>query len=304
MRSVPAPSISPGAGSLLLPRCKPSLPPFYPQAAYLVGVSDPNSQAGQQGLVDPTQFARANQAIQMACQNLVDPACTQSQVGVRLGTTTAVFLPQRRCWKAGRCCGSCLTLLSSPGAVSSHHRGQAHLGPVQHVPPGLLPHRQPRGQAPVRAVGQGGGQQHGQPGEDHQGVLGLGWQWPAPQSWDLGCAEGWVANCWISPPRQALDGAFNEENRERCRAATAPLIEAVDNLTAFASNPEFATVPAQISPEVGCRRGREGVAWLWWALRQGGVGRSLKWVPRAEMVSGGCDEEAALSIGHRGAAPG
>lgn len=61
-------------------------------------------------------------------------------------------------------------------------------------------------------------------------------------------------------PHQALDGEFNEENRERCRAATAPLIEAVDNLTAFASNPEFATVPAQISPEVGCRRDRDDVA--------------------------------------------
>lgn len=53
---------------------------FPPQAAYLVGVSDPNSSAGQKGLVDPAQFARANQSIQMACQNLVDPACTQSQV--------------------------------------------------------------------------------------------------------------------------------------------------------------------------------------------------------------------------------
>lgn len=53
---------------------------FHPQAAYLVGVSDPNSSAGQKGLVDPAQFARANQSIQMACQNLVDPACTQSQV--------------------------------------------------------------------------------------------------------------------------------------------------------------------------------------------------------------------------------
>ncbi|PKU37146.1 talin-1 isoform x1 [Limosa lapponica baueri] len=94
-----------------------------------MGVSDPNSQAGQQGLVDPTQFARANQAIQMSCQNLVDPACIQSQV---------------------------------------------------------------------------------------------------------------------------LDGTFNKENREQCHTTTAPLIEAVDNLTAFASNPEFATVPAQISPE-GCR---------------------------------------------------
>lgn len=49
---------------------------------------------------------------------------------------------------------------------------------------------------------------------------------------------------------QALDGAFNQENRHKCKAATGPLIEAVDNLTAFASNPEFASVPAQISPEV------------------------------------------------------
>lgn len=50
------------------------------QAAYLVGVSDPNSQAGHQGLVDPVQFAKANQAIQMACQNLVDPESSPSQV--------------------------------------------------------------------------------------------------------------------------------------------------------------------------------------------------------------------------------
>ncbi|KAG8543008.1 hypothetical protein GDO81_025603, partial [Engystomops pustulosus] len=47
----------------------------------------------------------------------------------------------------------------------------------------------------------------------------------------------------------ALDGAFNEENRLKCRDATVPLIQAVENLTAFASNPEFASVPAQISPE-------------------------------------------------------
>ncbi|CAB1313811.1 unnamed protein product [Coregonus sp. 'balchen'] len=50
------------------------------QASYLVGVSDPNSQSGHEGLVDPIQFARANQAIQMACQNLVDPASSPSQV--------------------------------------------------------------------------------------------------------------------------------------------------------------------------------------------------------------------------------
>lgn len=51
-----------------------------PQSSYLVGVSDPSSQAGQQGLVDPIQFAKANQAIQMACQNLVDPESSPSQV--------------------------------------------------------------------------------------------------------------------------------------------------------------------------------------------------------------------------------
>uniref|UniRef100_A0A8D0FWP2 Talin 2 n=1 Tax=Strix occidentalis caurina TaxID=311401 RepID=A0A8D0FWP2_STROC len=48
---------------------------------------------------------------------------------------------------------------------------------------------------------------------------------------------------------KALDGDFSEENRNKCRIATAPLIEAVENLTAFASNPEFVSIPAQISTE-------------------------------------------------------
>lgn len=62
------------------------------QASYLVGVSDPNSQSGHQGLVDPIQFARANQAIQMACQNLVDPASSPSQVTVWLLSIEFFFL--------------------------------------------------------------------------------------------------------------------------------------------------------------------------------------------------------------------
>ncbi|NXG25382.1 TLN1 protein, partial [Grallaria varia] len=150
------------------------------QAAYLVGVSDPNSQAGQQGLVDPTQFARANQAIQMACQNLVDPACTQSQV---LSAATIVAK------HTSALCNTC-RLASS------------------------------RTSNPV-----------------------------AKRQFVQSAKE--VANSTANLVKtiKALDGDFNEENRERCRAATAPLIEAVDNLTAFASNPEFATVPAQISPE-------------------------------------------------------
>ena len=51
------------------------------QAAYLVGIADPSSTAATPGLVDQTQFARASQAISMACQNLLNPASTQQQVG-------------------------------------------------------------------------------------------------------------------------------------------------------------------------------------------------------------------------------
>ncbi|XP_063152009.1 talin-1 isoform X2 [Candoia aspera] len=150
------------------------------QAAYLVGVSDPNSQAGQQGLVDPTQFARANQAIQMACQNLIDPACTQSQV---LSAATIVAK------HTSALCNTC-RLASSRTA-----------NPV------------------------------------------------AKRQFVQSAKE--VANSTANLVKtiKALDGAFTPENRERCREATAPLIEAVDNLTAFASNPEFATIPAQISLE-------------------------------------------------------
>uniref|UniRef100_A0A8B9J0L4 Talin 2 n=1 Tax=Amazona collaria TaxID=241587 RepID=A0A8B9J0L4_9PSIT len=101
------------------------------QAAYLVGISDPNSQAGQQGLVDPIQFARANQAIQMA----------------------------------------------------------------------------------------------------------------------LDCSKTLVYTANLVKTIKALDGDFSEENRNKCRIATAPLIEAVENLTAFASNPDFVSIPAQISTE-------------------------------------------------------
>ncbi len=50
------------------------------QAAYLVGIADPASEPGRPGLVDQSQFARANQAIQMACSNLTNPSASQQQV--------------------------------------------------------------------------------------------------------------------------------------------------------------------------------------------------------------------------------
>ena len=49
------------------------------QAAYLVGTADPASEPGRPGLVDQSQFARANQAIQAACQSISNPASTPQQ---------------------------------------------------------------------------------------------------------------------------------------------------------------------------------------------------------------------------------
>ncbi|XP_072310122.1 talin-1 isoform X2 [Eucyclogobius newberryi] len=150
------------------------------QAAYLVGVSDPNSTAGHKGLVDPSQFAKANQSIQMACQNLVDPACTQSQV---LSAATIVAK------HTSALCNACrLASSKTPNPVAKRQFVQS-AKEVANTTANL-----------VKSI-------------------------------------------------KALDGAFNQENREKCKAATGPLIEAVDNLTAFASNPEFASIPAQISPE-------------------------------------------------------
>ncbi|KAI5614241.1 talin-1 isoform X2, partial [Silurus asotus] len=150
------------------------------QGAYLVGVSDPNSHAGQKGLVDPTQFAKAKQSIQMACQNLVDPACTQSQV---LSAATIVAK------HTSALCNACRLASSKTSNPVAKRQFVQSAKEVANSTANL-----------VKSI-------------------------------------------------KALDGAFNQENRHKCKASTGPLIEAVDNLTAFASNPEFASVPAQISPE-------------------------------------------------------
>ncbi|KAG8440219.1 hypothetical protein GDO86_006124 [Hymenochirus boettgeri] len=150
------------------------------QAAYLVGISDPNSQAGQQGLVDPIQFARANQAIQMACQNLVDPTSSPSQV---LSAATIVAK------HTSALCNACRIASSkTANPVAKRHFVQS-------------------------------------------------------------AKE--VANSTANLVKtiKTLDGDFSDDNREKCSLATAPLISAVENLTAFASNPEFASIPAQISSE-------------------------------------------------------
>ncbi|XP_063053777.1 talin-2 [Engraulis encrasicolus] len=150
------------------------------QASYLVGVSDPNSQSGHQGLVDPIQFARANQAIQMACQNLVDPASSPSQV---LSAATIVAK------HTSALCNACRLASSKTANPVARRQFVQSAKEVANTTANL-----------VKTI-------------------------------------------------KALDGDFSNENRERCRVATAPLIEAVENLSTFASNPEFASIPAQISNE-------------------------------------------------------
>eukprot|EP00117_Sycon_ciliatum_P001215 scpid5059/ scgid6971/ Talin-1 len=47
---------------------------------------------------------------------------------------------------------------------------------------------------------------------------------------------------------KALSSNPTEENRAACSNSTGPLMEAVDGLVTYSSSPEFASVPAQISP--------------------------------------------------------
>ena len=50
---------------------------------------------------------------------------------------------------------------------------------------------------------------------------------------------------------QVVGSTFTQENRRRCADAAIPLMEAVENITSYASLPEFLSVPAQITPQVG-----------------------------------------------------
>ncbi|XP_068595910.1 talin-2 [Brachionichthys hirsutus] len=150
------------------------------QASHLVGVSDPNSQSGHEGLVDPIQFARAHQAIQMACQNLVDPASSPSQV---LSAATIVAK------HTSALCNACRLASSKTSNPVARRQFVQSAKEVANTTANL-----------VKTI-------------------------------------------------KALDGDFSDENRTRCRVATTPLLEAVENLSTFANNPEFATIPAQISNE-------------------------------------------------------
>uniref|UniRef100_A0A1A8AVU3 Talin 2 n=1 Tax=Nothobranchius furzeri TaxID=105023 RepID=A0A1A8AVU3_NOTFU len=158
------------------------------QASYLVGVSDPSSHSGHEGLVDPIQFARAHQAIQMACQNLVDPASSASQV---LSAATIVAK------HTSALCNACRLASSKTSNPVARRQFVQSAKEVANTTANL------------------------------------------------------VKTIKVNSPtdQNALDGDFSEENRNKCRAATAPLLEAVENLSTFANNPDFASIPPQISNE-------------------------------------------------------
>ncbi|XP_034089506.1 talin-2 isoform X5 [Gymnodraco acuticeps] len=150
------------------------------QASYLVGVSDPNSQSGHEGLVDPIQFAKAHQAIQMACQNLVDPASSPSQI---LSAATIVAK------HTSALCNACRLASSKTSNPVARRQFVQSAKEVANTTANL-----------VKTI-------------------------------------------------KGSDGDFSEDNRNRCRVATTPLLEAVENLSTFSNNPEFASIPAQISHE-------------------------------------------------------
>jgi len=52
-----------------------------------------------------------------------------------------------------------------------------------------------------------------------------------------------------------LDSNFTEDNRQKCAEAAKPLVDAVEELTTFASSPEFASKQAKISPKVSLVNG-------------------------------------------------
>ncbi|XP_033109397.1 talin-1-like isoform X3 [Anneissia japonica] len=150
------------------------------QSAYLVGISDPSSVAGRPGLVDQSQFARAYEAIQAACNNLLNPTSNQQQV-LAAATDVAKHTSQL--------CNVCrLASSKTSNPVAKKHFVQSAKDVANNT-----------------------------------------------------------AN--LVKSIKALDGNFSEDNRQKCAASTKPLLEAVDGLVTFASSPEFASVPAEITPQ-------------------------------------------------------
>ncbi|XP_041355718.1 talin-1-like [Gigantopelta aegis] len=169
------------------------------QAAYLVGIADPASEPGRPGVVDQSQFARANQAIQMACQNLTNPASSQQQYN--------------ECWTLRS------MVLSAATVVAKHTSALCNACRL----------------ASSKTTN------------------------PVAKRHFVQSAKD-VANSTATLVKaiKALDSDFTDSNRRLCADAARPLIRAVDELTTFASSPDFASKPAKIS--IQARKAQEPIA--------------------------------------------
>ena len=70
------------------------------QSAYLVAIADPSSTAAVPGLVDSSQFARVQQVVRQACEQLLDPSSARSQL-----LSAATIVAKR----TSELCGACKT---------------------------------------------------------------------------------------------------------------------------------------------------------------------------------------------------
>nr|A0A3G2LGI8.1 RecName: Full=Talin [Oscarella pearsei]AYN71349.1 talin [Oscarella pearsei] len=150
------------------------------QAAYLVAISDSSSTAAISGLVDTSQFARAQQAIREACEQLLNPSSAQQQV------------------------------LSSATVIAKHTSGLCNACKIAS-------------------------------GKTKNPV--------AKRKFVQSAKDVATSTANLVKSIKALAGTLNDGNRGDCAKTTKPLLEAIDDLVEFASAAEFASVPAQISPE-------------------------------------------------------
>ncbi|KAK3099739.1 hypothetical protein FSP39_008848 [Pinctada imbricata] len=150
------------------------------QAAYLVAISDPESVEGRPGLLDPTQFSQANQAVHTVCKKLINLTLSQQQVISEAKVVTK---------HTTDLCKVCKLAASKTTDPDVKKRFEHSANMMTDLIKSL-----------VRSL-------------------------------------------------KVLESQYTDENRRKCAMAAKPLMQEVDDITVYASSPEFASIPAQISSQ-------------------------------------------------------
>ena len=122
-----------------------------------MGIGDSTSIAAQQGLIDQSSFARASQAISIACQSLLNPSSNQQQVRFQLR-----IYPNRSYFYK-------VPIAFVPGPCRCYCHCETHQCVVQCLQNCFPAYIQPGGKEALCHGSQRSGQQHCQLGEEHQG---------------------------------------------------------------------------------------------------------------------------------------